>query len=48
MSRVNWLYSLARILRDIEVLLSGSPRRMGRRLINKAVGRNVVRRLWRR
>lgn len=46
MSKVGWLYSLARLLRDIEVLLSASPKKIGKRLVNKAIGRKLVRRVW--
>jgi hypothetical protein len=38
------LYSLARFLGDYQAIKNG---RVGRRLYNKAIGRNVVRRMWR-
>lgn len=41
-----FLYRLARIMGDVSAIASGSPARMGRRTVNKAVGRQL-RRLWR-
>jgi hypothetical protein len=46
MSSVSWLYKLARMLRDITVLVSGRPDKIAKRLVNKAIGRSIVRRLW--
>ncbi len=43
---VRWLYRLARLGRDVEVLASGDPEKMARRLVNKLLGRHVVRRAW--
>lgn len=43
---VRWLYRLARLSRDLEVLTSGNPKRILRRAVNKAIGRVLVRRLW--
>jgi hypothetical protein len=43
---VRWLYRLARLGRDAEVLASGDPARIGRRLVNKLLGRHVVRWVW--
>ncbi len=45
-SLVRALYRLSRLLRDLEVLVSGSPSRIARRAANKAIGRYLVRRLW--
>lgn len=45
-SFVSLLYQLARLARDIQVLASGDPQKIGRRMVNKAIGRRVVRRLW--
>ncbi len=39
------LYSLARILGDINAILGG-PRKMLRRFGNKVIGRKLIRRLW--
>lgn len=39
-------YNLARIIRDIEVLLSGNPRKILNRILNKALGRILYRRMW--
>jgi hypothetical protein len=41
------LYAYARLLGDVQALASGNPNRIARRLANKWLGRNVVRRLWR-
>jgi hypothetical protein len=43
---VRWLYRLARLGRDVEVLASGDPVKIGGRLVNKMLGRHVVRRVW--
>ncbi|MDP8927286.1 MAG: hypothetical protein M3O70_01585 [Actinomycetota bacterium] len=40
------LYRWARILGDISAIGSGDSRRMGKRLFNKVLGRQVVRRAW--
>ena len=42
-----WLYRIARLLGDLQAVASGSPRRIARRAANKAIGRGIVRRLWR-
>ena len=42
------LYLLARLLGDWSALSSGSPRKMARRIVNKAIGRGLVGRMWRR
>ncbi len=41
-------YKLARIIRDIEVLLSGNPKKIMNRIINKILGRMLYRRMWMR
>lgn len=38
------LYALARFMGDVNAIWSG---RVGKRLVNKAIGRTVVRRMWR-
>lgn len=40
------LYRAARLLGDAQALASRNPRRIGRRVANKAIGRSVVRRLY--
>lgn len=40
------LYKLARISRDIEVVASGNPKKVVRRVKNKILGRKLIRRLW--
>ncbi len=39
-------YRLARLMRDVEVVSSGDTSKMGKRYVNKWIGRNLVRRLW--
>ena len=41
-----FLYRAARISNDLGALFSGSPSRMSRRLVNKTIGRKLIRRLW--
>lgn len=40
------LFRLSRITRDMEVIASGNPKKMTRRLKNKILGRKVIRKLW--
>lgn len=40
------LYRLASLLGDVQAVTSGNPKRVGKRLVNKMIGRKVVRRLW--
>ena len=40
------LYRAARLLGDVGAVTSGRPSRIAKRLVNKVVGRNLVRRLW--
>ncbi len=40
---LRFLYALARTINDINAVASG---RVIKRLINKSIGRNVVRRFW--
>jgi len=42
----SFLYAAARLLGDYSALASGSPKRIARRLVNKVIGRTVVRRFW--
>ena len=46
MGIVRSLYKIARIANDVSTLASGNPKRIARRLVNKAIGRSVVRRLY--
>ncbi|MHB1390978.1 MAG: hypothetical protein ACYCXF_07075 [Thermoleophilia bacterium] len=46
MKLTSFLYRAARLSRDAEVITSGSPKKMARRVRNKALGRTVVRRLF--
>ncbi len=46
MSYANPFYKLARIIRDIEVLASGDPKKITNRLMNKLLGRFLYRRMW--
>jgi len=45
MKLTSWLYRAARLLRDAEVITSGSPKKMGRRVKNKIIGRTIFRRI---
>ncbi len=40
------LYHLARLTRTLEILASGDPGKVVRRLLNLWIGRHVVSRLW--
>jgi hypothetical protein len=40
------LFKLSRLMRDTEVIASGDPRKMARRVKNKWLGRNVIRKLY--
>jgi hypothetical protein len=40
------LYRSASLLGDVEAVASGDPRRVERRLVNKLIGRKLVRRVW--
>lgn len=46
MKLTSFLYRLARISRDAEVIASGNPEKMARRAKNKILGRSLVRRLF--
>lgn len=49
MSRINktrgFLYSLARVLGDINAIQHG-PKAIAKRIVNRAIGRKVVRKMW--
>ena len=46
MKLTSFLYRLARLSRDAEVIASGNPKKIARRAKNKVLGRTVVRRLF--
>lgn len=46
MKLTSFLYRMARLSRDAEVIASGNPKKMARRVKNKMLGRTVVRRLF--
>ena len=43
---VSSLYKIARIANDVSTLASGNPKRIARRLINKAIGRKIASKLY--
>jgi len=47
MKLTSWFYRMARLSRDAEVIASGNPEKMSRRLKNKMLGRSIVRRMFR-
>jgi hypothetical protein len=50
MAKKNWassFFKLSRLTRDAEVIASGSPSKMARRVKNKWLGRNVIRKIYR-
>jgi hypothetical protein len=46
MSAIRSLYRFLAIANDIKAISTGNPNRIGKRLVNKWLGRNVVRRMW--
>lgn len=40
------LYRIARLLGDVHAVASRNPKRIGKRLANKVIGRTIVRKLW--
>jgi len=40
------LYRMARLSRDAEVIASGNPKKLARRVKNKVLGRTIVRKLF--
>lgn len=46
MKLTSFLYRMARLSRNAEVIASGNPKKMARRVKNKMLGRTVVRRLF--
>lgn len=41
-------YKGARLAGDVQAVSSGSPKKVGDRLVNKVIGRKLISRLWRR
>jgi len=39
---VSFLYNLARKANDVETILSGDPKRIARRLVNKQIAKHVA------
>lgn len=46
MNLVSWLYSLARKTNDAKTLSSGDSKKIGKRVKNKAVGRSLLKWLF--
>ncbi len=46
MKLTSFLYRMARLSRDAEVIASGNPEKMARRARNKYIGRKVVRKMF--
>ena len=46
MGFVSSLYKIARIANDVSTLASGNPKRIGRRLVNKMIGRKIASKLY--
>jgi hypothetical protein len=46
MGIVSNLYKIARIANDVSALASGDPKRIGKRILNKAIGRSFARLLY--
>jgi len=45
MKLTSLLYRMARLSRDAEVITSGNPKKMARRVKNKYIGRKIFRRI---
>lgn len=43
---VSFLYKLARKANDVKTITSGDPKKIIRRAKNKAIGRKIVRKVW--
>lgn len=41
-----WMYKLARLGRDAKSVSTGNPKKMAKRVANKAIGRWIVSKLW--
>jgi len=47
MKLTSFLFRVARLSRDAEVISSGNPKKIARRVKNKVLGRTIVRRMFR-
>jgi len=43
---VSFLYNLARMAHDIKKIQSGDPKKGGRRVKNKIIGRESIKKIW--
>jgi len=43
---VSFLYKLARAANDISKVSTGDPKKITRRIKNKAIGRKLIRKIW--
>lgn len=43
---VSFLYNLARVANDFEKITSGDPKKIGRRVGNKIIGRTIISHVW--
>lgn len=43
---IAFIYNLARRLNDLNTLASGNPKKIGRRIKNKILGRKIIRKIW--
>ncbi|MBA7528498.1 hypothetical protein ES705_20685 [subsurface metagenome] len=43
---VSFLYKLARTANDIQKVSTGDPKKIGRRIKNKVIGKKLIRRIW--
>ena len=43
---ISSLFNLARRLTDIKAMASGDPKKVGRRIKNKYIGKKLIRKIW--
>ena len=46
MGIVSDLYKIARIVNDVKKIASGKPEKIGKRVINKYIGRKIVSKIY--